>query len=715
MGELARGMRGGRRAELAAARLLVSGIAVTVVMSSITTFVVADPQGRVELPGWFSVVTGAAFAVLVVVGAASAWVGVRALRVGAAAGVAIFFLALVLFAPASGVLDGTATAGTVPWVLTAVGGFAVAAVVAGGPGLGWAAILAWAGLLATYRVALGGYSMTGLANDAQALMTGATLCLISARVLRVSRELDATAARVNAVVAEQGAARGRLAARARVASFVHDDVLAALRGASEAVVGTAEAVRLQARRATAVIAVESESDDWIDRLRVLADEAGAHFTVERVARAVVPGEHVKDAVVVAARQALDNSVRHAGTCTRSVRLEVGGAGLVLWIVDDGVGFSAPSIPPGRLGIATSIEGAMRDLAGGDARVASAPGRGTTVELRWDEESGPDVHFAEPPSFRRPVFSLPGVLAIAALFVLTQTLVAAAGVSAEPGAGWWPLAVLAGILAATALVLPIPPGRASRGVAVVVVLGVTILGGLLATPPPLTYGSAWFIPAAGFVLVAVAFDARPALAVVGLVPLLLLLVADASVRGGDLTQIVSIVVRTATIVGLGALFAASIVRMRRSTRAIARRAASATQQREWDRAAQHEIEARRAELDELAGPLLARIASGEQLSADDRARARALEGRLRDGYRAGRLLHPSLIEAAVRARIRGVDVVLLDDAGQAEIDAVAAATIAEWMQGVLDEAHRRFVGRLLPPGRATAAQVVVDGSARNFPG
>lgn len=703
----------GRRAERATLRLLVSGVAVTVVISAITTFAVADPDGRVELPGWLALVTGLAFAVLVVVGAASPWLSARALRAGAAIGVSIFFLALLLFAPASGLLSGAATAGTVPWALTAIGGFVVAAVVARGPRLGWAALLTWGVFIAVYRVALGGYSMTGIANDTQALMGGVTLCLIAGHILRISRDLDTTEERVNAVVAEQGAARGRLAARARIASFVHDEVLAALRGAAEEDPGTADAVRAQARRATAVIGVERGSDDWIERLRTLATEAGADFRVDRAPGAVAPGGHVVDAVVVATRQALDNSVRHAGACTRSVRLEVGTAGLALWIVDDGVGFSAQSIAPGRMGIATSIEGAMRDLAGGVARVASEPGRGATVELRWEEGSDRGDHFADAPSTLDPVFSLPGALATATLFVLTQTVVAVAAIVTEPRSGWTSLAVLVGILIATALILPLPPGRPSRGVAVVVVLGVTVLGGLLATPSPLTYGSAWFIPAAGFVLVAVALDARPALAVVGLVLILAMLVTDAFVRGGDLTQIVSVVVRTATIVGLGTLFAASIVRMRRSTRAFARRAVGATEQREWDAAAQGEIESRTAELEELAGPLLGPIAAGETLGMDDRNHARALEGRLRDGYRAGRLSHEPLVEAAMRARTRGVDVVLLDDAGEEEIEPALTAEIAAWMTDRLDAADERFVGRLLPPGRPFAAQVVVDGRALTF--
>src|SRR5690606_13421165 len=135
--------------------------------------------------------------------------------------------------------------------------------------------------------------------------------------------------------------------------------------------------------------------------------------------------------------------------------------------------------------------------------------------------------------------------------------------------------------------------------------VTVSLGLLATPAPLTYGSAWFLPAAGFVLVAVALNARPLLAVCGLVVRLAMLMAHAALRDGEAVQLVSVGVRTATTVGLGTLLSVAIARLRRSTRALARRAVTATEQREWDAAVRHELEVHTAAMDELAGPFLSR--------------------------------------------------------------------------------------------------------------
>lgn len=745
MGEIARGAfaaAGRGRAELITLRILVVGVAVSVVVAAVATFAVADPDGRVAMPNWLAAVTAAAFAVLVIAGGTAPWVGARTLKLAAAGGVGLFFLALMLFAPASGILDGTVSEGTIPWPLTAIGGVVVAAVAVGGQRLGWSAIVVWVSVMAWYRVALGGYSLSGLANDAQALTVSATLCVIAAHALQTSRHLDAAAAWAEVVVADQAAARGRLAARARVAAFVHDEVLAALRGAAEGVPGTAAAVRLQAQRATAVIDAERPAGDWVERVRLLAGTAGADFTVSRSPQAVVPNRLVVEAILIAARQALDNSVRHGGQCARSIRLELGDTGVSLRVIDDGVGFSPEAVTPGRLGIATSIVGAMRDVAGGVARVTSQPGAGTCVDLRWDEPSdptlgadlvnslggeltgelGPDLGHdlgARVGAGTAPhdtPFPRAGAIVVVSLFVATQTFVAIAAATAAATSGdgaWWaPPLVLAGILSAAALILS-SSGRTALAVPAVGLLCASVAVALLVTPGALTYGTAWFLPAAGFVLVAVALGARPVLALVGLLVLLLMFASDALFHGGEPVQVVSVVVRTATIVGLGTLLSVSIVRMRRSTRAFAHRAVGTTREREWDAAARRELESHTGELDELAAPVLVRVAAGETLDATDRALARAIEGRLRDGYRAGRLLREPLIDAAMRARIRGVDVVLLDDAGDGDVDAPTAAAIAAWMHMWLDAADERFVGRLLPRDRAYAAHVVVDGRMQNF--
>jgi hypothetical protein len=89
------------------------------------------------------------------------------------------------------------------------------------------------------------------------------------------------------------------------------------------------------------------------------------------------------ALLAARDEALRNVERHAGTGRAHLRVRQPAADKVeLDVVDDGRGFRPDEVPAGvHLGLRLSIEERMH-RAGGSARVVSAPGRGTRVELRW---------------------------------------------------------------------------------------------------------------------------------------------------------------------------------------------------------------------------------------------------------------------------------------------------------------------------------------------
>jgi signal transduction histidine kinase len=67
-----------------------------------------------------------------------------------------------------------------------------------------------------------------------------------------------------------------------------------------------------------------------------------------------------------------------------VLVEDDGDEVVISVRDDGLGIAperlAAARAEGRLGVASSIEGRVRDL-GGTMAVESAPGRGTEIEMR----------------------------------------------------------------------------------------------------------------------------------------------------------------------------------------------------------------------------------------------------------------------------------------------------------------------------------------------
>ena len=99
---------------------------------------------------------------------------------------------------------------------------------------------------------------------------------------------------------------------------------------------------------------------------------------------VVAAERARE-VAAAVGAALANVAAHAGPDARAwVLLEHDADELVVSVRDDGRGIApdrlAAARAEGRLGVASSIEGRVRDL-GGTMTVESAPGAGTEVELR----------------------------------------------------------------------------------------------------------------------------------------------------------------------------------------------------------------------------------------------------------------------------------------------------------------------------------------------
>jgi PAS domain S-box-containing protein len=130
-----------------------------------------------------------------------------------------------------------------------------------------------------------------------------------------------------------------------------------------------------------------------------ANRAGelAGFTVQVSDEAV--GELPAEVRVVAYRivqEALANVRIHARASRVAIRLEEADGGVLVRVSDDGVGF-LPGVAErrqvrGHLGLVSMREQAA--MAGGWCRVASAPGRGTTVEL-WlprpasEPQPGPD--------------------------------------------------------------------------------------------------------------------------------------------------------------------------------------------------------------------------------------------------------------------------------------------------------------------------------------
>jgi signal transduction histidine kinase len=89
-----------------------------------------------------------------------------------------------------------------------------------------------------------------------------------------------------------------------------------------------------------------------------------------------------EAVVAATREAMTNAAKFGAGSPVDVYAESDGRRTQVFVRDRGPGFDTEAVPPDRRGVSESIVGRM-ERHGGRARVTSAPGSGTEVELILD--------------------------------------------------------------------------------------------------------------------------------------------------------------------------------------------------------------------------------------------------------------------------------------------------------------------------------------------
>jgi two-component system sensor histidine kinase UhpB len=214
---------------------------------------------------------------------------------------------------------------------------------------------------------------------------------------RMLARLDAERARTATAVLQ--AQEGE---RARLARDLHDEANQALTGVLlrlEATMHDAPPALREELRETQAVATQAMSEMLrlarelrpaaLDdhglgaALRTQVDEFGRRARVRAALR--LPTEGVEDlapdeqiVVYRVVQEGLSNVTRHANAQAVSVDVERERGGTVVRVADDGIGF-APGGDVAGLGLTGMRERAV--LAGGRVDVTSAPGRGTTIELR----------------------------------------------------------------------------------------------------------------------------------------------------------------------------------------------------------------------------------------------------------------------------------------------------------------------------------------------
>ncbi|MFD9035498.1 MacS family sensor histidine kinase [Streptomyces sp. NPDC059567] len=137
----------------------------------------------------------------------------------------------------------------------------------------------------------------------------------------------------------------------------------------------------------AVVRIVEEPDDDcpVDLRALLAPRAGAKVTLSDPGAPVLLQSAAARELAAAVGAALDNVRVHAGGNARAwILVEDWPDEVIVTVRDDGPGIPegrlAQAEGEGRMGVALSIRGRLRDL-GGTAELISVPGQGTEVELK----------------------------------------------------------------------------------------------------------------------------------------------------------------------------------------------------------------------------------------------------------------------------------------------------------------------------------------------
>jgi len=292
--------------------------------------------------------------------------------------------------------EGGARAGTssIPgaWIASPVLAWAIA----GGRRRGAAAALVLGSLHVT---AWGGFAADSLDGAVLLLTSGVAVGHVARLTVDTRRRLQ-TAVEIEAATRE----------RDRLARSIHDSVLQVLAlvqrrgtelggeaaelgrlaGEQEAVLR--ELVRTAPGPSGGRDTTGSGAEGSVDLRGLLGRYASAGVSLAGPAHPVWLPAGMAGEVTEAVGAALANVRRHGGAGARAWLLaEEDDEAVVVTIRDDGPGIASGRLEEaaaeGRLGVAQSIKGRIRDL-GGDVVITSVPGEGTEVELRVPRSGAP---------------------------------------------------------------------------------------------------------------------------------------------------------------------------------------------------------------------------------------------------------------------------------------------------------------------------------------
>lgn len=128
---------------------------------------------------------------------------------------------------------------------------------------------------------------------------------------------------------------------------------------------------------------ESTLGNTLETVKQRFERMGLDVAWHGTGHVLLPADTL-DAFLLALAECLENVRRHSGESEAHVTITDDDVTVRAMVTDSGVGFDVSDVSPGRLGFTESIVARMRDV-GGNARLFSAPGSGTTVVLEVPKE------------------------------------------------------------------------------------------------------------------------------------------------------------------------------------------------------------------------------------------------------------------------------------------------------------------------------------------
>ncbi|MBC7443759.1 MAG: hypothetical protein H7311_14785 [Ramlibacter sp.] len=698
------------------------------------------------------------FGLPLLIGVLSTWAPLRLLRALALAE-GVVFLTILVFWLLVRAEPLTTAVSDIPWVISFTGIPAVAVAVATRDWIGWTytvVVCTLSGLLRFATTTDAHPVLVGVEDGLYSLLVIAVFVGLTTITRRRAAQVDATARVVRADQAARAARVARKRVRLTIDALVHDSVISTLLMAGRGGIPTltlarhaqGTLTRLDALRAPAISqgfpATGHELVDALEQLAAdLAPDAAVHSDLADTLR--VPAVAVT-ALLGAVGEALRNSVAAAGAgqhrrVVRTVTVRGQRGGIRVIVHDDGAGFDPARVPGERLGIAQSIVGRMERLPGGAASVRSRPGAGTDVEVSWTPEPrlAATTAAAAPAPLSRPAptavlsppepatpaqaapatpakplepepvrLAKPANLGVLALFVLVHALLAFGDDEPLSGLPWEITGFVAMALAALTTARA-ANSQVSRLRAAVVVALSAVSAALVSFPMtpanPTPFGH-WYLGAVTLLLVVLAVRGRPGTAWFGYAMMTVIAIVWSLAHGLTVVDGLLMVSRHAGTLLAGSLFAVGLARSTRALMVLNRDRARHGAEAATAVAAIEEREAQLARVNVLARPTLDRLAQSTELSPELREECLLVEATLRDAMRARALFVEPLVSAARAARLRGVEVTLLDDSGDRQPEQMAAVVAA-----VADElnvlASGRLTARVLPADRPIIASIVID--------